>query len=234
VQSFETIRVAREGAVAVVSLARPEKRNAMTPQMLAELRATLVEQEETEAVGAVVLTGEGKAFCAGADRAGWEGLSAEELARARAQGTVARVLGGVILQVVAMSKPVVAAINGPAVGGGLMLAISCDLRIAAQDAQFWMPEAGMGRAIGTPSLETFVLCAGPLVAKDIVLTGRRFSAADLERFGLVSQTVPAQDVLATALQQAQAMATCAPGVMSSVKSRANAALKQIWERSLRD
>jgi len=233
-RSFETIRVRREGAVAVVSMARSEKRNAMNSQMVAELHVALAEQEETEAVAAVVLTGEGSAFSAGADRGGWEGLTAAELARVRAEGTVARALGGVILQVVAMSKPVVAAINGPAVGGGLILAISCDLRIAAQDAQFWMPEAGMGRAIGTPSLETLLLCTGPLVAKDIVLTGRRFSAADLERCGLVSQILPAHDVLAAALQQAHALTTCPPGVMSSVKSRANATMKQIWERSMRD
>jgi enoyl-CoA hydratase/carnithine racemase len=232
--SFETIRVEREGAVAVVSMARPEKRNAMNPQMIAELRAALAEQQEAEAVAAVVLTGEGRAFSAGADRAGWEGLTPEELARVRAQGTVARALGSVILQIVAMSKPVVAAINGPAIGGGLILAISCDLRIAAQEAQFWMPEAGMGRAIGTPSLETLVLCTGPLIAKDIVLTGRRFSAADLERCGLISQTLPAQDVLTAALQQAHALTACPPGVMSSVKSRANAAMKEIWERSLRE
>ena len=215
-------------------MARPEKRNAINAQMLTELGAALDEQEQAEAVAAVVLTGEGSTICAGADRAGWTGLSDEELARVRAQGTVARALGGLILQVVAMSKPVVAAINGPAVGGGLILAISCDLRIAAQDAQFWMPEAGMGRAIGTPSLETLLLCTGPLIAKDIVLTGRRFSAADLERCGLVSQVLPAHDVLAAALQQAHALTTCPPGVMSSVKSRANAAMKQIWERSLQD
>ena len=151
-----------------------------------------------------------------------------------AAGTIARPLADVILQVVAMAKPVVGAINGPAVGGGLILAISCDYRVAAQDAQFWMPEAGMGRAIGTPSLEILLLCTGPLVAKDIVLTGRRFSAEELERLHLLNQIVPAHEVLATAMRQAHEFTKCSAGVLGSVKSRANAAMVEIWKRSVRD
>ena len=198
---FELVRVRREGAVSVVTMDRPAKRNAMNLQMVAELRAALEQEGNAEAVAAIVLTGEGSTFSSGADRARLAGLEGEELAR---------VLGEVILQVVAMSKPVVGAINGSAVGGALILAISCDYRIAAQDAQFWMPEAGMGRAIGTPSLETLLLCTGPLVAKDIVLTGRRFSAEELERLHLVNQIVPAQEVLATAMRQAREFTKCSP------------------------
>ena len=227
---FDLVEVTRDGAVAVVAMNRPDKRNAMSLQLLRELTLALAEVQHAPDVRAVVLTGRGAAFCAGADRSPVEGLTGEALARAFASIAVevAHGVAQLMLRIVSMDKPVVGAINGPAVGGGLVLALGCDLRVLADDATCWMPELGMGRAIGAPSMATFVACVGPLVAKDLVLTGRRIGATEMAALHLVTTVAPAGEVMAQALAAARTLATHDAHAVATVKARANASLVAIW------
>ncbi len=229
-QRFEHVHVARTGAVSVVSLARPAKRNAMNRKLLTELLQALQHAQDDPAVSVIVLTGQGTVFSAGADRAPVAGLEGEALVSAFAPlaEQMARDIAAVLLQLVSMPKFVVGAINGHAAGGALIMALCCDVRIAASEAQFWMPELGMGRAIGAPSMETLVACLGPLRAKDIVVSGQRMRANDMEKLGLVNRVLPATDVLRAAQDWADELAGQDQQALSLVKGRANRGLVDIW------
>lgn len=227
------VEVRRDGDVAVLALNRPDKRNALDRALLDEMLHALAALEAAPDVRAVVLTGHGSAFSAGADRSPVAGLAGDALARAFAPlaEAIAGGIAQVMLRLVTTPKPVVAAVNGHAVGGALILALGCDVRVAADTALFWMPEIGMGRAIGDPSLATLVACTGPLVAKEIVLRAQRFTAAEMAARGLVNRVVAPADVTAAALDWARTLAAYDAAAMASVKARANASLAAIWQRA---
>lgn len=230
---FDLVEVTRDGPVAVVAMNRPDKRNAMNLQLLQELTLALADVQHASDIRAVVLTGRGDVFCAGADRSPVAGLAGDELARAFGSIAVdvAHGVAQLMLRLVSMPKPVVGAINGPAVGGGLILALGCDLRYIADDASCWMPELGMGRAIGAPSMATFVACVGPLAAKDIVFTSRRLSATEMAALHLVNGIVRRDEVLGTALASARTLATRDADAVGTAKARANAGLMEIWQKA---
>ena len=115
----------------------------------------------------------------------------------------------------------------------LILALGCDLRVISDTAKFWMPEMGMGRAVGEPSVETLVACVGPLVTKDIIISGRRVDAAEMLRLGLMNRSVPADEVMSNALEWAGRLAALSPHAINIIKSGANAGLLAIWERAAR-
>ena len=229
--SFEFVAVTRADGVSLVELNRPRKRNAMNGQLLRELTAALQQEEQAPEIGAVVLTGRGTVFSSGADLTSVAGLQGEKLARAFAPLAVqlANGVAGLMHQLLSMSKPVIAAVNGHAAGGGMMAALGCDFRVASRDALLWMPEAGMGRAIGEPSLQTLLSYVGPLVTKDIVLTSRRITAAEMATLNLVNRVAAAEEVVGSAMEWARALAALDRSTAATIKARANASLVRIWE-----
>ena len=231
---FEWVQVSRAGPVATVAMHRPQKRNAMSVQLLTELRDALREQQQSDEVASVVLTGSGSVFSSGADRSAVAGLSGDALTRAFAPIALqmADLISEVVFQLVSMSKPVIAAVNGHAAGGAMIIALGCDFRVVSDEAMFWMPEIGMGRAIGEPSMETLLELVGQAVTKDIVVTGRRLPAAEMATLQLVNRIVPRDDVMAAAQEWAQSLAALDRQAMTTIKTRANAALFKIWERAL--
>jgi len=231
---FGLVEVTRDDGVATVAMNRPDKRNAMNVRMLEELTLALADLEHAADVAAVILTGRGPVFSAGADRTPVAGLAGEELARAFATVAVelAHGVAQLMFRLVSMPKPVVGAIDGHAVGGAFIATLGCDLRVASQDALFWMPELGMGRAIGAPSMATLVACVGPLVAKDIVLTGRRLPASELAALGLVSRVAPPGQVADVARTAARSLADADARAFATVKARANETLVKIWREAL--
>lgn len=232
---FELVRVSRSGPVAVVAMHRAHKRNAMNEQLLTELRQALQQQEEDDGVDVVALTGEGTVFSAGADRSAVAALEGDERTAVFAPiaAHLSALMGDVVLQLVAMRKPVVAAVNGHAAGGGFMTALGCDFRIVAEDAQFWMPEIDLGRAISDPAMETLLALVGPAMTKDIVITGRRMAAAELSSLGLSTRIVPRAEVMSAALEFARALAARDQRAVRTIKARANRRLVEIWSEPRR-
>jgi enoyl-CoA hydratase len=172
----------RDGAVATVILDRPEKLNALDATMLDELEAVFSELRADLATRAVILTGAGeKAFVAGADIA--------ELARQTpVTGKQTARRGQTLFRAIELfPKPVVAAVNGFALGGGCELALACHVRLASENAQFGLPEVSLGIIPGYGGTQRLARVAGPAVAREWILTGDQFSAEEAHRVGVINR-----------------------------------------------
>ena len=206
---YELLLVKKLDKVAVVTLNRPEKRNALSTALRNEIDACLAALEADDEVSVVVIAASGPAFCAGFDTSEFASRDAEHMkAVGESSDRYHRRLAG-------FPKPLIAAVNGPAMGGGMDLAVLCDVRVAAEDAAFAHPEI----KFGAPSLY------GPLkdiigggLARDLCLTGRRIDAQEALRIGLVSQVVPLDQLLDTALALARTIAEAPLGTLKVIKA----------------
>ena len=179
--SFETIAVGVEGPVATVTLARPEVLNALSDTTLVELERVAGIIDELEGVKVVVVAGEGRAFCAGADVGGFTGAATR---RQRDQGwRTARAWEQ-------MGPVSVARLHGWCVGGGLVLAAACDLRVASEDTRFAIPEVDLGIPLAWGGIPRLVRELGPALTKELVMTCRPFDAAEARAAGFVNRVVP--------------------------------------------
>lgn len=186
-----TLRTAVEDGIGTLTLHRPEQRNALNAAMLREIGAVLDRWEADGAVQGIVLTGSGeKAFAAGADIAEVAGWSVTDGLAASMQRLNDRIQE--------FPKPTLAALNGAALGGGLELAMGCDLRIAADHARMGLPETGLGVLPGAGGTQRLTRLVGAGRALEMVLTGRALTAAQAEQYGLVTTVVPAAELLPTA------------------------------------
>ncbi|AMV70837.1 enoyl-CoA hydratase-related protein [Desulfuromonas carbonis] len=194
----------RDG-VAEVTLNRPEVRNALNEATLRELGEVFTALAEDSEVRAVILTGAGdRAFAAGGDIAAvvdFSPLQARDFARLAQE---------VLDRVEQCSKPVIAAINGFAVGGGCELAMACDLRLAAENARFGQPEINLGILAGWAGTQRLPRLVGKGRALELLLTGELIDAEEAWRIGLVNRVVPAAELLATARELARNLAAKAP------------------------
>jgi len=210
------IDVARDGAVAVVTIDRQDALNALNIETLTELRDRLRELEGDTGVRAVVLTGAGdKAFVAGADIKYMSGLGPDEAKAWGALGHEATAL------LETMPKPTIAAINGFALGGGCELALACDLRYASSRAKLGQPEINLGIVPGWGGTQRLARVSGIAVAKDLIYTGRTIDAEEALRVGLVHAI--ADPVLETALEAARGLAEKAPLALAAAKGLINRA-----------
>ncbi|MBB3082877.1 enoyl-CoA hydratase-related protein [Geodermatophilus sabuli] len=203
--------------VATITLDRPDRMNAFTTVMAAELAAAAAAADADDAVRVVVVTGAGRAFCAGADLGGGEGTFADRSAvDALPRGTVdgvPRDWGGIAsLPFAALRKPVIAAVNGPAVGIGATMTLPMDVRIAGESARFGFVFARRGIVPEAASTWFLPRVVGISQAMEWVATGRVFDAAEALRGRLVSRVVPDADLLPTALELAREIADNTSGV----------------------
>jgi enoyl-CoA hydratase/carnithine racemase len=183
---MELVHQAVEGQILTVTLARPDKLNALTSAMLAALAAAFDRAEEPD-VRVVVLRGEGTSFCSGADVVESLGMSDVEGA-----STFLERLAEVLRRISALPKPVVAAVQGHAAGGGAEMALEADVRVVADDALVWFPDVGIG---STPaSVWQLYRMVGPAVTNEMVMLGRRLGAEDLTRYSM-AHAVVARDEL---------------------------------------
>ncbi|CAN5151029.1 crotonase/enoyl-CoA hydratase family protein [soil metagenome] len=190
--------------VMVITLNRPEARNAVNEEMCLVVGDALVRAEQDPAVRVVVLTGSGdKAFCAGADL---KALSRGE--RIIPEGREKWGLAGYVGH--AISKPTIAAVNGPALGGGTELVLASDLSVAAETATFGLPEVTRGLVAGAGGAFRLIAKLPPAVAMELLLTGRSISADEALALHLVNRVVPTDRVLETALELAATIAANAP------------------------
>lgn len=186
--------------VALLTISNPEKRGALDPPLLEALVAALGDLDAR----CVVLTGEGRAFCAGYD--------IEELMREGYDdgAEAAHPFPASLSAIEAYPYPVLAALNGYAIGGGLELAIACDLRIAADTIQLGMPPVKLGVVYGHPGLNRFLSAIGAARTRELFLTGRRINATTAERWALVNEVVEAEVLMGTVLERAGEIAANAP------------------------
>ncbi|SAL54867.1 enoyl-CoA hydratase/isomerase family protein [Caballeronia humi] len=213
------IQIERKGPVGIVMLDRPEKLNSLTPSMLDELEAAAASLESDATLRAVVLTGAGeRAFCVGADINEWAALAPLDMWRV----WVAR--GHRIFdRWAALRLPVVAAINGPAFGGGLELAAVADVRVADPAATFALPEASIATCPGWSGTQRLVSLIGPSHVKSLALTGRRIDAQRAYAIGLIDEVSDSKQSLSAALAIAEKIATLAPVSVQLTKQLINAA-----------
>jgi enoyl-CoA hydratase / 3-hydroxyacyl-CoA dehydrogenase len=198
--------------VALITFDRPEALNALSPSVLEDLGRALDDVEARATVRAVVVTGEGKAFIAGADIPTMRALDA---AGAKAYTELGN---RVIDRLAALPCPVLVAINGFAFGGGLELALAGDLLYAADNAQLGLPEVGLGIHPGFGGTQRLPRRIGPGAAKEMIFTGRTLKAAEARSIGLVDAVVPAADLLDHCLDVARAIAQKAPLAVAGAKS----------------
>lgn len=203
--TFDNLLLARDGAIAIVTLNRPKVLNALNNQTLAELSACMAGLKADDSVRAVILTGAGeKSFVAGADINELAALSPVE---GQAHARRGQLIFDAIEQ---LGKPVVAAINGFALGGGCELAMACTVRLAADTARFGQPEVNLGLIPGYAGSQRLPRLVGKGVALEILLTGDMVSAQRAYEIGLVNRVVPAADLMAEAIKLAQTLAAKAP------------------------
>jgi enoyl-CoA hydratase/carnithine racemase len=222
--SAHEVTLTRDGAVATVTLDRPERRNALSDALLTALGATLTELRDDPTVRVVVVTGAPPVFSAGADAGLRASMSAEERRQAFAnrKSQFRRLFERVTGLVEGLEQPTIAMVNGHAVGGGWGLALAADFRIAAAEAQFWIPEVDLGVPLGVGSTARFVRLVGPARAKEIIMECRRYSAADALALGLVTRVVPG-DALAGAVREFAARLLAKPfRPLAEMKARINA------------
>jgi enoyl-CoA hydratase/carnithine racemase len=218
---LDTIRLdwVAEG-VAVATLDRPDRLNAMTMGMFAELEQLALHLGERDEVRVLILTGAGRAFCAGYDLA-----DAAELPELSPMGMLDRQERAVraLSMVRALRVPVIAAVNGAVAGGGLALALAADIRIASPAARFNAAFVRIGLSAGDLGTSWLLpRLIGPALAAEIAYTGRFVEAAEAERIGLVNKVVPAQDLLAEAVAMATLICANSPaGVQLSKRALAS-------------
>lgn len=205
--TFTKVKTERRGRVGIVTLNRPEQMNALSGDLVDELFAAVEEFNADDNTRAMVLTGEGRAFCAGADVQQWKKELLDDQSDGAAPAThrlVSPEEGWT--QLALKSKPIVAAINGVAIGGGLTLTLSCDVRLAAEEARFSTRFVRVGLVPELGSSRLLAQTIGLGRAMDLVLTCRMVSAQEAEAMNLVNRVVPAEELMSTALSVAEEMA----------------------------
>ncbi|HEV3032672.1 MAG TPA: enoyl-CoA hydratase-related protein [Polyangia bacterium] len=200
------------GGVATITLNRPRAANALSRELVGGLGQAFSRARADDGVRAVVLTGAGgKAFCAGADLKERRAMTLDETR------SFLRSLNAVVDAVAAFPRPVIAALNGAAFGGGLELALACDFRLAADTAELGLVETRLGIIPGAGGTQRLARIAGLAVAKELILTGCRVGAARARELGVVSEVVPAAALTAAAARLAAELAGAGPLAVTQAK-----------------
>src|SRR3989454_2310824 len=223
--SFDNLLLERDGASAIVTINRPKVLNALNSQTVDELRRAMLDLKRDDEVRVIVVTGAGdKSFVAGAD--------INELAVQTPTGGREHALAGqhVFDLIENMGKPVIAAINGFALGGGCELAMACTVRLAADTARLGQPEINLGIIPGYAGTQRLPRLVGKGVALDILLTGRQVKADEALRIGLVNKVVPAAELMSEARALAGELASKAPIAMQYIIEAVNRGLEVSFDK----
>jgi enoyl-CoA hydratase len=214
---YQNLTVERDGPVGVVTLNRPKVLNALSPALIAELTGALGEFEADPGVRAAVLTGGPVVFAAGADIA--------DMAERTAVDQLLRDQTGRWAAVTSFSKPLIAAVNGYALGGGCELALMCDLIIAGDSARLGQPEVNLGIIPGAGGTQRWPRTVGKYVAMEVNLGGAPITARRAYQLGLVNRVVPAEVTIRVAIETARELAAKAPLAVRLAKDAVNHALE---------
>jgi E-phenylitaconyl-CoA hydratase len=218
-----TIEILREAGVACLVLNRPEKRNAIDDATRCALAKAFADFDADAAIRVVILTGAGTAFCAGVDLATPGNVAVQENAQATAPASPVVTRPRLTAALDAFSKPVIAALNGVAVGGGLEMALACDIRIADTNARFGLTEVRIGSLPASGGTQRLVGAVGRTIAAQMLFTGELISAEQALAAGLVSELHAPDDLMGRALGLAQVIAENAPLSLVAIKKALRAA-----------
>lgn len=218
---FETLLVEAEGAIGRITLNRPEKLNPLSTQTLQELAGAARYFDERPEVKIVIVSGKGRAFSAGADLSSFSGRS--ELS-SQETGEIGRQMADAIEGMRALA---IAEIQGWCVGGGVVLAAACDLRIVAENTRFSIPEVDLGIPLAWGGIPRLVREIGPALTKELVLTCRPFDAAEAKSAGFVNRIVPADELSATVQGLAESLSQKASLTLIATKRHVNAVTDQM-------
>jgi enoyl-CoA hydratase/carnithine racemase len=200
-----TVLYHREGKTGIITLNRPERLNAINVTLLSDLMAQLDRARQDKETAATILTGAGRSFCAGEDL--------KETSAGKSFETwieEADRLQEIQRMIMRLGKPLIAAVRGYAVGGGCEFAMSCDIRVAAEDAQFGFPETGVGLTVTTAGTKLLTQLVGLGKAKEMILIGEFIDAREAARIGLVNRVVPTDELLDVALTLARKIGERSP------------------------
>lgn len=214
----------RPGGVGLVRINRPRQLNALNSRVMEELVAAVESFDADPAVGAVVITGDARAFAAGAD--------IKEMAEATAIDMLSRNSIGRWDRLRKVTKPLIAACSGYVLGGGNELAMTCDIIVASESARFGQPEINLGVIPGAGGTQRLTHAVGKSLAMEMVLTGRQLTAEEALRYGLVSRVVPVEVYLDEACKLAAEIASKAPIAVRFAKEAVNKAYEESLTESL--
>ena len=223
---YTMLQLERHNKVGLIRLDRPDTLNALSLPLREELRAALLELEEDASIAALVITGNDKAFAAGADvktLSEWNYVQVSSASQLRAAWE----------QLARSTKPVIAAVAGFALGAGCELAMMCDFILAADTARFGQPEIKLGTIPGSGGTQRLTRLVGRSKAMEMVLTGRMMHAEEAERCGLVARIVPAADLLEEALKVAAQIAELSAPVVRMARDAVNRAYETTLAEGLR-
>jgi len=220
--SYELILTETRGRVGLITLNRPQALNALNNQLMREVMDALESFDKKDTIGAMVITGNEKAFAAGAD--------IKEMADKTIEQMMDRDHVAIFGRILTIRKPVIAAVSGWALGGGCEVALSCDMIVASESAQFGQPEINIGVIPGAGGTQRLTRSVGKAIAMEMILNDRRLSAQEARQFGLVNRVVPVEGYLEEAIQLAEEIAARAPLAVRAAKRLIN----QSFERTLTD
>jgi len=219
---YEMILTETRRRVGLITLNRPQAMNALNQQLMRELMDALEAFDKNDAVGAMVITGNEKAFAAGADIKEMANKSIEQMMDTDHIAVFGRIR--------TIRKPVIAAVSGWALGGGCEIALSCDMIIASESATFGQPEINIGVIPGAGGTQRLARAVGKVLAMEMILNDRRLSAQEAYQFGMLNRVVPVEGYLEEALKLAEEIASRAPVAVRAAKKMIN----QAFERTLAD
>ena len=205
------VKYEQKDQVAVLTIDRPEALNALNTQVLCDLDEAIAKVEQADDVRVVILTGAGRSFVAGADIGEMKGFSAIDGKKFGVHG------GSIFLRLENLSKPVIAAVNGFALGGGCELAMACDIRLASEKAKFGQPETGLGITPGFGGTQRLPRIVGVSKAMELILTAKTIGAEEAKAIGLVSEVYPAEELMDKAMELANAI--CANAQIAVCESK---------------
>lgn len=212
---METILYNQKDNIAVVTLNRPDVLNALSPLLYQELRDLLYRIADDKNIRVVILTGAGKAFAAGTDISSMVNMSPMDAKK------LAMLDKEMLLAIAEMPKPVIAAINGVALGGGCEIILACDFRIASHKAKLGLPEVNLGVIPGGGGTQRLVSLIGLARTKELIFTGRILSAEEALTFGILNSVVEPDNLMSAAEELARTLATKSPTAIRLAKASIN-------------
>ncbi len=224
--SDNLILVETHGRAGVIRINRPKQLNALNGAVMRVLVDAALAFDADAAVGAIVITGDERAFAAGADIKEMASASVVEMLQANRIELWDALRG--------IKKPLIAAVSGWALGGGCELAMACDMIVASETARFGQPEINIGIIPGAGGTQRLTRAVGKALAMEVILNGRFLDAAEAERFGLVNRVVPVEQYLRTAIELAQQIAERAPLAVRLAKEAVNQAQESALAEGMAD
>jgi enoyl-CoA hydratase len=217
---FKNIILETKDTVGLIKMNRPDAMNALNSVTLQELREAVSQLKDSDDVKVIIITGEGKAFVAGADIAEMKDMSGDQAKEFSTTGQK------VFSKIAKIKKPVIAALNGFALGGGCELALACDIRIASEKAKLGQPEVNLGVIPGFAGTQRLSRLVGTAKAKELIFTGDMVDAPTALSIGLVNQVVPAEQLMDTCMEMAKKIASKGPTAVKLAKKVINEGIEE--------